>query len=101
VRGMEFYRGRLVAYSAGNFVGYRTLSSAGLLGVTCLIRVTLGADGRWVDGAIVATAMTPPGVAAPDPQRRALGVIARLSALDFGRTAARLDPDGRIRRPSG
>jgi putative intracellular protease/amidase len=37
------------------------------------------------------------GYAEPDPERRALGLVARLSAEDFGRTAARVEADGRIR----
>ena len=29
LRGLEWYRGRLIAYSLGNASGYRTLSTAG------------------------------------------------------------------------
>ena len=29
LRGMEWYRGRLIAYSLGNFVGYHTLATSG------------------------------------------------------------------------
>ena len=29
LRGMEWYRGRLIAYSLGNFVGYGTLNTSG------------------------------------------------------------------------
>jgi hypothetical protein len=31
IRGVERYRGRMVAYSLGNFVGYHTLAGGGVL----------------------------------------------------------------------
>src|SRR4029079_12778994 len=33
LRGMEWYRGWLIAYSLGNFVGYQTLNTSGVTGV--------------------------------------------------------------------
>ena len=44
LRGMEWYRGRLIAYSLGNFVGYHTLATDGVTGVTGILQVTLGKD---------------------------------------------------------
>ena len=41
MRGMEFYKGRLIAYSLGNFCGYRVLGTAGFLGVGGVLKVTL------------------------------------------------------------
>ena len=41
LRGMEWYRGRLVAYSLGNLATSHTLSSAGVLAESALLRVTL------------------------------------------------------------
>ena len=45
LRGMEWYRGRLIAYSMGNFLGYHTLSFAGVNGVTGILQVTLARNG--------------------------------------------------------
>src|SRR5262249_42311426 len=47
MRGMEFYEGRLIAYSLGNFCGYAVLSTDGFLGVGGILKVTLHADGTW------------------------------------------------------
>ena len=49
MRGMEFYKGRLIAYSLGNFCGYRVLSTAGFLGVGGVLKVTLN-EGRHLGG---------------------------------------------------
>jgi poly-gamma-glutamate capsule biosynthesis protein CapA/YwtB (metallophosphatase superfamily) len=97
VRGVEVVAGRPVAYSVGNLVGYRTLSSAGVTGTGAVLQLTFGADGRWRGGRLWPTRQVPPGYAEPDPDRAAVALVARLSREDFGGTAARLDADGTIR----
>ena len=48
VRGRWWYRGRLIAYSLGNFAAYRNLVTYGAGGISSVLRVTLRSDGRWV-----------------------------------------------------
>ena len=53
VRGVEDFKGHLIAYSLGNFVGYETLGGGGVLDDSAIMRVTLGAGGtvlaaRWI-----------------------------------------------------
>lgn len=100
MRGMEFYKGRLIAYSLGNFCGYGVLNSSGYLGVGGVLKVTLNKDGTWVSGQLVATEMVRGGIPAPDPDRRAIPFVNRLSREDFGGGAARLAADGTITPPS-
>jgi hypothetical protein len=97
VRGAEVVAGRPVAYSVGNLVGYRALSTAGVLGTTAIIRLTFRADGSWTGGLLSPTRHVPPGYAEPDPARTAIGLIARLSREDFGPTAMRVAADGTLR----
>jgi len=96
VRGAEVVGRRPVAYSVGNLVGYRTLSSAGVTGTTAVLHLTFTADGSWSGGRLHPTRQVPPGYAEPDPERRAVELVGRLSREDFGPTAARLGPDGRF-----
>jgi len=101
MRGMEFYKGRLIAYSLGNFCGYGVLSSAGFNGVGGILRVTLNKDGSWVDGTLVPTEMVKGGVAAIDKEKRALAFVNGLSQSDFGPRAATIDKStGKITPPS-
>ncbi len=100
MRGMEFYKGRLIAYSLGNFCGYGVLNSSGYLGVGGVLKVTLNKDGSWVGGQLVATEMVRGGLPAPDADRRAIPFVNRLSREDFGGGAARLAADGTITPPS-
>jgi hypothetical protein len=101
MRGMEWYKGRLIAYSLGNFAGYKVLSSAGPLGVGGILKVTLRADGGWVDGSLVPTRMVNGGLPALDRKRQALSLVRDLSAADFGATAAGIAVTGRLLPPPG
>ena len=97
LRGMEFRGGRLIAYSLGNFAGWKAFSLGGPLGTSGVLQVTLRADGRWVSGRFRPTYMVPPG--APTPGGSGVTQVATLSRQDFGSRAARVSADGTIRRP--
>jgi poly-gamma-glutamate capsule biosynthesis protein CapA/YwtB (metallophosphatase superfamily) len=96
LRGMEFYRDRLIAYSMGNFAGYRVLSTAFPLGVGAVLRVTLGRDGRWAGGTLVGTELVGGGLPALDQRRRAIALVRDLSAADLAATAVKVGPDGAL-----
>ena len=101
MRGMEFYKGRLIAYSLGNFCGYKTLSSNGFAGVGGVLKVTLKKDGSWSRGELVPTEMVRGGYPAPDPDKRALAFVNDLSEDDFGDSAATISTtDGTITAPA-
>jgi hypothetical protein len=85
LRGLEWYRGRLIAYSLGNFLGNGTLSIGGILGVSGILHVTLAADGDWLHGDLTPVRLVSPGVPEIDPVESAHGVVRTLSREDFGR----------------
>jgi poly-gamma-glutamate capsule biosynthesis protein CapA/YwtB (metallophosphatase superfamily) len=101
LRGMQFYKGRLIAYSLGNFAGGgKTLSSNGVLGYGGILHVSISRDGRWAGGRFLSTAMSPAGVPTRDrANERGRALVTELSADDFGRTAARIGGDGSISPP--
>jgi hypothetical protein len=96
LRGIERYRGRLIAYSLGNFAGWHNFRTGGVLSLSGLLEVTLDRTGRTVGGRLRSLSIAPPGVPAPDPAGAAARLVAQLSAEDFGPAGARLDADGRI-----
>ena len=100
MRGMQFYKGKLIAYSLGNFTGYKTLGSSGYSGVGGILRVTLTAGGDYVSASLTATEMVRGGLPALDPDKRALGFVRGLSRDDFGATAAVIGNDGKITPPA-
>lgn len=66
IRGIQRYRGKLIAYSLGNFVGYHTLGGGGVLSESAILRVTLGLDGK-VAGARWISMHLKGGFPRPDP----------------------------------
>jgi hypothetical protein len=100
LRGMEWYRGRLVAYSLGNFSGWHTFGLGEATATSAILRVTLRPDGVWVKGRLVATRLIAPGLPAIDPARAAHERVRGLSRADFGRRAVKIGGDGRIRPPA-
>jgi hypothetical protein len=99
LRGMEWHRGRLIAYSMGNFGGYKVFSLSGSLSVSGILRVTLEADGSWVRGRLVATKLAGAGVPALDPSGAAHGAVRSLSQEDFGRRSMQVSRSGVLAPP--
>lgn len=101
LRGMQFYKGRLIAYSLGNFAGGEgMLSNDGRLGWGGVLHVSLRPDGSWAGGRFRSTYMNGAGRPTPDPDNRGLKAVRDLSRSDFGDTAAVFTGDGSIRPPA-
>jgi poly-gamma-glutamate capsule biosynthesis protein CapA/YwtB (metallophosphatase superfamily) len=100
LRGMEWYRGRLIAYSLGNFVGYQTLNTSGMSGVTGILRVTLARNGSWGKGTLVPVTIAGDGIPRADPGEAAHGVVRTLSRQDFGKRAMQVSTDGALQPPA-
>lgn len=98
LRGMEWYKGRLIAYSLGNFAGYKVFALGGPLSVSGILRVTLRGNGTFESGTLVPTRLVGDGVPALDPTEAAHGRVRQLSREDFGAHAVRIAPTGVISR---
>jgi hypothetical protein len=98
LRGMEWYRGRLIAYSLGNFAGYKVFSLGGPLSTSGILRVTLRGDGRFETGRLVGTHLVAPGLPAIDAGETAHGVVRTLSRQDFGARGVKISADGILSR---
>lgn len=100
LRGIEWYRGRVIAYSLGNFLGNGTLNVSGVSGQTAVLRATLRRDGSWVEGRLVPVQLTPGGLPRVDASKAALATVRRLSRADFRRNAIRISPSGTLLPPA-
>ena len=100
LRGVEFYRDRLVAYSLGNFATYRGFNLSGPLGITAVLQLEFSADRTLRTARLVPMRQLPRQGPFPDPDREAVHLIRRLSREDFGSTAAVITDSGEILRPS-
>lgn len=100
LRGLEWYRGRLVAYSLGNLASSHTLSSAGVLAESVLLRVQLDARGRFLRGSLVPLRLDASGTPSYDPGHASLALVRTLSHEDFGRRGATIATCGRLLPPT-
>jgi len=100
LRGIEWYRGRVVAYSMGNFLGNGTLSTAGVSGVSAILHVSLRRDGSFASGSLIPLRLTSGGLPRVDATKEALGVVGKLSREDFGRRAVRVKKTGVLLPPA-
>jgi poly-gamma-glutamate capsule biosynthesis protein CapA/YwtB (metallophosphatase superfamily) len=97
LRGMQFYKGHLIAYSLGNFASYGDFATEGDLDLSMILRVTLSSAGRFERARMYPVQFT--GKGRPVPGGGAIPFVARLAAEDFGSSAAHILPSGVIKAP--
>ncbi|ADD41730.1 CapA family protein [Stackebrandtia nassauensis DSM 44728] len=99
LRGMEFYKDRLIAHSLGNFAGYGVLKTSGALGRGAILTVTVDKQGEWVSGKVIPSIMVDGGYPAVDEDNGAHADITELSKDDFPDSGVTLDEKGKISKP--
>jgi hypothetical protein len=97
LRGVERYRKRLIAYSLGNFAGWRNFGQGGTLSLSGIFEVELGPKGHVFSGRLIPMKLIGPGIPAFDPSRRSLTFVNHLGRADFGKRAAQFRRDGSLR----
>jgi poly-gamma-glutamate capsule biosynthesis protein CapA/YwtB (metallophosphatase superfamily) len=99
VRGMEVWRGHLIAYSLGSFATYGGINVSGRLGVSLILEARLAKGGALRGGRVHAVRQIPPGGPTLDPTRQVIPILRELSVADFGEAAVRLDDGGELAAP--
>ncbi len=99
LRGMEGYKGRLIAYSLGNFATYGRFNLSGNQGIGAILEVTLARDGNLAAGKILGTVQEGEGRPVPDTQNRAADLVRVLSTEDFPSSGVQVAQDGSIKLP--
>lgn len=100
LRGIEFYNGRPIAYSLGNFVTWHGFNMTGVNAFTGVLQLELNGDGSFASGRFVPLRQVKWVGAVPDRTRAALTQVRRLTRLDFPRTGAVLSADGSFTAPA-
>ncbi len=98
-RGMEIYRGRLIAYSLGNFATWGSFNLQGPNALAPLLTVRLGPGGAFLGGRVHAFRQEKPGGPRPDPAGEVIRRLRDLSREDFGAAAVRVGDDGTLTAP--
>ncbi|ACU61114.1 CapA family protein [Chitinophaga pinensis] len=83
VRGMERYKGKLVAYSLGNFATYHQFNLKYPNNIAPLLRVKITSEGNLVEHKVFSFLQEGEGIPKPDTTSKAFKMIRTLSAEDF------------------
>jgi hypothetical protein len=98
LRGVEQYHGHLIAYSLGNFAGFKNFALGGTLSLSGVFRVVLDPDGSWASARLIPVALHGAGLPALDPSDASVRLVAQLSRDDFGANAAHFAANGTLER---
>jgi hypothetical protein len=94
LRGMQFYRGHLIAYSLGNFANFHNFGGGGVLSESAILHVSLTPTGGFHAGQLIAVQLDSEGH--PTLGGGSVAQVRTLSEEDFGKSAAHLSHSGII-----
>jgi len=97
VRALELYKGRLIVYSLGNFVGYGALSSRGKTGLTLVLTIKVDKSGKFMGGKIQPMNMPEKSLPRYDATGQTTQLIKTLTEADFPDTGLTISTDGAIK----
>jgi poly-gamma-glutamate capsule biosynthesis protein CapA/YwtB (metallophosphatase superfamily) len=95
-RAIELYKGKMIAYSLGNFLGYRTLSTAAQTGYSMILEVKLNPEGKLVSSRVIPVHLTKQGIPQIDKYFRTVGLIRYLNSQDFPNNPLEINKQGEI-----
>jgi hypothetical protein len=83
IRGVERYKGRLVAYSLGNFAGWGNFRTSGTSGLSGLLTIRVNRRGEVLGGRWLSLKLADTGAPVVDPTRASGKLVRKLSRQDF------------------
>jgi poly-gamma-glutamate capsule biosynthesis protein CapA/YwtB (metallophosphatase superfamily) len=95
-RAMEMYNGKLIAYSLGNFLGYRTLSTTAQTGYSMILEAKLNSQGDLVSSKIIPVHLDKQGIPHIDQYFRTVGLLRYLISKDFPNDQVKINKRGEI-----
>ena len=96
VRGMEIYKGKIIAYSLGNFCTPYMMNIKGRCGYAPVLRVRLNLRGEFLGGEIISATQTTRTGPKRDAGRVVVKEIQTLSRLDFPESDLVIADDGTL-----
>lgn len=95
-RGLELYKGRLIAYSLGNFATHWGISVSGRKGYAPILDTRLDAQGRFLEGWIISAIQRRPDGVFIDDAQRAMHLMRELTREDFAGGSLEFGENGRL-----
>ncbi|MCS6972415.1 MAG: CapA family protein, partial [Leptospiraceae bacterium] len=95
-RALELYKGKLIAYSLGNFMGYYVFGTRGYTSHSLILEVDLDQHGNFVAGKVIPLELSRANIPAFDPEKKTIKLLQKLMREDFPETKLRLDDEGNL-----
>ncbi|MBP0016141.1 MAG: CapA family protein [Cyanobacteria bacterium SBLK] len=95
-RGLELYRHKLIAYSLGNFLGYKTLATQAQLSYSLVLEVELNERGDFLSGQIHPVRLQKDGIPRPSDRGETIELMRYLTQTDFPHTPLAITSEGQI-----
>jgi hypothetical protein len=96
LRAIEVYKGRAIAYSLGNFIGYGALSNEESAQYSIIFKGELAKDGELLDARLIPLSLAEDGIPRIDPQGGAIEQVRSLTQADFPEAPIQIHDDGQI-----
>lgn len=96
LRAMEVYNDSLIAYSLGNFVGYKLFSTSGNKGVGAILTITLSNNLKLENATVTSVKLQNGGIPIFDKSNIAVKKLNEYAALDFPETGLKFDDNGKV-----
>ncbi|MBN3879656.1 CapA family protein [Nostoc sp. JL23] len=95
-RAMEIYQGKIIAYSLGNFLGYRTLSTNAQTGDSMILEVKLNSAGNLVSSKIIPVRMDRQGIPHIDRSFQTVKLMRYLNNQAFPQNPVKINKKGEV-----
>jgi poly-gamma-glutamate capsule biosynthesis protein CapA/YwtB (metallophosphatase superfamily) len=95
-RAMEIYKGKIIAYSLGNFLGYRTLSTNAQTGDSMILEVKLNSLGNLVSSKIIPVRMDRQGIPHIDQSFQTVKLMRSLNNQAFPQNPVKINKKGEL-----
>ncbi|MHC5750591.1 MAG: CapA family protein [Nostoc sp.] len=95
-RAMEIYQGKIIAYSLGNFLGYRTLSTNAQTGDSMILEVKLNSLGDLVSSKIIPVRMDRQGIPHIDRSFQTVRLMRYLNNQAFPKNPVKINKKGEV-----
>ena len=94
LRAMEIYNNSFIAYSLGNFVGYKQFSLAGNNGISAILQITLN-DNLKIDSAkVIPIKLINGGIPSVDDSKESINKLNNYADLDFPNGGVKFNSEG-------
>lgn len=94
LRAMEIYNDSFIAYSLGNFVGYKQFSLAGNNGISAILQITLSDNLKINSAKVIPIKLINGGIPNVDTSKEAIKKLNNYADLDFPNSGIKFNSEG-------